>query len=56
MDSSNGDIEMFDPKSPESTRLQNEMDGAAEDNPVKNLLKKKWNSYREKEKGENSQL
>ena len=52
MDSGNGDIQIYDAKSRESQAIQAGMEG--EDNDTKNILKSKWNSMREKEKGENT--
>ena len=50
MDCGNGDIQIFDGTSRESQQIQSTMED--EDNSVKKLLKTKWNSSREKEKGE----
>jgi len=52
MDAGNGQIEIFDGTSRESQQIQSSMEDG--DNEVKNLLKNKWNSSREKQKGENS--
>ena len=52
MDCGNGDIQIFDGTSRESQQIQSTMED--EDNSVKKLLKTKWNSSREKEKGEDS--
>lgn len=51
MNTSNGSIEMFDPKSSESMDIQNEM--GDEENSIKKMIKNKWNSSRRKERGEN---
>lgn len=52
MDTGNGDIRIFDGKDRESLAIQAGMEDG--DNETKNILKSKWNSHREKEKGENS--
>lgn len=54
MNTSNGDIEIFDAKSKESAEIQTAMEDS--DNTVKNMLKNKWNNGREKQKGENGDL
>ena len=52
MDSGNGDIQIFDGTSRESQQIQSTME--EDDNSVKNLLKTRWNSSREKQKGEDT--
>ena len=54
MNTSNGDIQIFDAKSKESSEIQAAMDDS--ENSVKDLLKQKWNSSRQKRLGENSNL
>jgi replicative DNA helicase len=54
MDTSRGQIELYDSKSKESMEIQAGMQDA--DNSVKNMLKNKWNSSRQKENGENTDL
>ena len=54
MDAGNGQIEIFDAKSRESQQIQSAMEN--DDNDVKSVLRNKWNSSREKQKGENSDL
>ena len=54
MDTGNGNIQIFEGSSKESLAIQSAMDDG--DNDVKNLLKNKWNSHRQKEKGEDSDL
>jgi len=54
MDTSRGQIELYDSKSKESMEIQAGMQDS--DNSVKNMLKSKWNSSRQKENGENTNL
>ena len=54
MNTSNGQIEMYDSKSKESADIVSMMEDS--DNSVRNTLKGKWNSMREKQKGENVNL
>ncbi len=52
MDSGNGDIRIYDGQSRESQSIQATMEDG--ENDVKEQLKSKWNSHRQKEKGENT--
>lgn len=54
MDTSRGQIELYDSKSKESLQIQSNMQDS--DNSVKNTLRSKWNTSRQKENGENSDL
>lgn len=54
MNTSNGDIQIYDGKAKESLEIQSAMEDS--DNAVKDMLKKKWNSSREKQYGENTGL
>ncbi len=54
MNTSNGDIQIFDGKAKESSEIQATMDDS--ENGVKDMLKKKWNTSREKKYGENRDL
>ena len=54
MDTGTGNIQIFDAKSRESMAIQANMQ--EDSNSVKNLLKNKWNSHRQNEKGNNSSL
>lgn len=54
MDTGNGTIQIFEGSSRESMAIQSSMED--EDNSVKNLLKNKWNSHRERAKGDDSDL
>jgi len=54
MDTSKGQIELYDSKSSESMQIQAEMQDS--DNSVKNTLRSKWNASRQKENGENAYL
>lgn len=54
MNTSTGQIDFFDAKSTESMEIQSQMEDS--ENTVKNLLKNKWNSTRQKQNGENSDL
>jgi replicative DNA helicase len=54
MDSGNGNIQIYDGGSRESQAIQAGMEDG--DNDTKNLLKNKWNSMREKEKGEDTRF
>jgi len=54
MNTSNGDIQIFDAKAKESAEIQGTMDDS--ENGVKDMLKKKWNTSREKKYGENTGL
>ena len=47
-----GNIQIYDAKSRESQAIQAGMEDG--ENDTKSLLKNKWNSYRDKEKGENT--
>ena len=54
MNTSNGDVQIFDSKSKESAEIQNSMEDS--ENVVKTMLKSKWNTFREKQHGENAGL
>lgn len=54
MDTSKGQIELYDSKSKESMQIQSMMQDS--DNSVKNTLRSKWNNTRQKENGENVDL
>jgi hypothetical protein len=54
MDTGTGNIQIFDAKSRESMAIQSNMQ--EDSNSVKNLLKNKWNSHRQTEKGNDSSL
>jgi len=54
MNTSTGQIDLYDAKSKESMAIQSTMEG--DDNSVKNMLKNKWNSGRQKQNGENTNL
>lgn len=54
MDTSRGQIELYDAKSKESMEIQAVMQDS--DNSVKNTLRSKWNASRQKENGENVDL
>jgi replicative DNA helicase len=54
MDTGTGTIQIFDGKSKESIAIQSNMQ--EDSNSVKNLLKNKWNSHRQNEKGNDSNL
>lgn len=54
MNTSTGQIDLFDSKSKESMEIQAGMQDT--DNSVKNMLKSKWNANRQKENGENTNL
>ena len=54
MNTSNGDIQIFDAKAKESAEIQGTMEDG--ENDVRDMLKKKWNSGREKKYGENANL
>jgi hypothetical protein len=54
MDTGTGNIQIFDAKSRESMAIQANMQ--EDSNSVKNLLKNKWNSHRQNEKGNDSSL
>jgi hypothetical protein len=54
MDTGNGDIRIFDAKSPDSVRIQGEMEDV--ENTVKKALKTRWNSQMAKKRGENQQI
>lgn len=54
MDTSRGQIDLYDSKSKESMEIQALMQDA--DNSVKNTLRSKWNSSRQKQNGENVDL
>lgn len=54
MDTGTGNIQIFDVKSRESMAIQSNMQ--EDSNSVKNLLKNKWNSHRQNEKGNDSSL
>jgi hypothetical protein len=54
MNTSTGQIELFEASSKDSLEIQSTMQDA--DNNVKNTLKSKWNSSRHKQNGENSNL
>jgi replicative DNA helicase len=54
MDTGNGNIQIYEGTSRESMAIQSAMDDG--ENDVKNMLKNKWNSHRQKENGENSDL
>ena len=54
MNTSTGQIDLYDSKSKESMAIQATMQDT--DNSVKNMLKSKWNANRQKENGENTNL
>ena len=54
MNTSTGQIDLFDSKSKESVEIQSGMQDT--DNSVKNTLKSKWNANRQKQNGENTDL
>jgi replicative DNA helicase len=54
MNTSTGQIDLYDSKSKESLAIQATMQDS--DNSVKNMLKSKWNASRQKENGENVDL
>ena len=54
MNTSTGQIDLFDSKSKESVEIQSGMQDT--DNSVKNTLKSKWNANRQKQNGENTNL
>jgi hypothetical protein len=54
MDTGKGQIELYDSTSKESIQIQSEMQES--DNTVKNTLRNKWNSSRQKQNGENVNL
>lgn len=58
MDTGCGDIQIFDSKSPDSARIQSEMDDASNDVKamVKKSLKNKWDSSKQKKSGENHEI
>lgn len=51
MNTSNGDVELYDATSKESLEIQTTMEDS--DNTAKNMLKNKWNSLRSVQNGEN---
>ena len=54
MNTSNGDIEIYDAKSKEAMAIQSSMED--DESSMKTMLKNKWNSSRQKENGENVNL
>ena len=54
MNTSNGDIEIYDSKSKESVAIQSSMEN--DESSVKKMLRNKWNSSRQTENGENADL
>jgi replicative DNA helicase len=54
MDTGNGQIDLFDADSKESTGIKSIMEG--DENTVKSSLKAKWNASRQKQNGENADL
>lgn len=53
MNTGNGDIQLFDAKSTQSLEIQSKMEAKTD---VKALLKKSWNTSRQKQAGENGDL
>lgn len=54
MNTSNGDIEIYDSKSKESVQIQSSMEN--DESSVKKMLRNKWNTSRQNENGENANL
>ena len=54
MDTGNGQIDLFEDNSKESTAIKSIMEG--DENTVKSSLKAKWNASRQKQNGENADL
>ena len=54
MNTGNGDIEIYDAKSKEAMTIQNSMED--DESSMKTMLKNKWNSSRQNQNGENTDL
>jgi hypothetical protein len=54
MNTGNGDIQIFDAKSKEAMAIQSSMED--DESSMKTMLKNKWNSSRQTQNGENTDL